>query len=133
MAGPVDEIAKKLWVDRLPRDDKEHFRLYFFLAEKHLGVHIAFHGFSYRIQEFFRFKIAGNEIHFNFPEPGVSPKSGFKLRKVDEKHVDMEMTLDPDPQSKGVPCRYYRLKDHAVRELGLVDPAVLASTLVGTR
>lgn len=132
-AGPdAGELFDRLWVDHIPKNHKDSFRMYFFLKAHPVGVHLIFHSMTYRTQEFFMHEVKGKEIRFNFPDPGVKPvtKAGFEAVKGD-KHFDMKMTLSHDPQAKGVPYSYHRLKKEASRELlagyGISEAALAAA------
>ena len=119
-----DEILKSdlfghLWIDQVPKSHKDKFRMYFFLDnEEHpIGVHLTFHSMTYRVQEFFGHAIKGKKIHFNFPDPGVKPSSKVAMKKIDREHFDRKMTLETDPQAKGVKYSYLRVREPFAREL----------------
>lgn len=119
-----DEILKNdlyghLWIDHAPKGHKDKFRMYFFLEnEKHpIGVHLTFHSMTYRVQEFFGHDVQGKTIHFNFPDPGVKPSTKVAMKAIDKEHFDRKMTLETDPQAKGVKYSYLRIREPFAREL----------------
>lgn len=126
-------LLDRLWIDHLPKGHKDSFRMYFFLKRQPVGVHLIFHSATYRTQEFFRHEIKGKKVSLEFPDPGVRAQTKVRFRRVDsDPHFDMKMTLDRDPQTKGVEYSYFRVKQEAVAEVLAgygVDAAALRASL----
>lgn len=139
LQGKLDKITNHLWVDRLPKNKDQTFRMYFLLNKKDapkIGVHITFHSMTYRTQEFFTWEAKKKALTLQYFDPEVKAKVGVATLKPikDKQHVDMKLVLDRDPQVKGVRYGYLRLKQDSARALGLPDVAALeAMALASTR
>lgn len=116
--APTSALYERLWIDHLPRGHKDSFRMYFFLKRHPVGVHLLFHSATYRTQEFFQYELKGKQVTFDFPDPGVKPSSKVRFENVKgDPHFDMKVTLERDPQTKGVEYSYFRLKQEAAADL----------------
>lgn len=113
------ELYGSLWIDKMPKGHKDSYRLYFFLKGDHpIGVHILFHSMTYRTQEFFMHEVKGRQIALKYPDPGVVAKTKFKIQKVRGKGpFDRKLSLERDPQTKGVAYEYFRVEPEAMQAL----------------
>jgi len=124
-------IFERLWIDHLPKGQKDGFRAYFFLKRHPVGVHLLFHSATYRTQEFFQHEVKGKKVTFLFPDPGVKATAKVSFQNVSgDHHFDMKMTLDRDPQTKGAEYSYYRLKKAAASSVlagfGISEASLMA-------
>jgi hypothetical protein len=96
-------LADRLWIDRVPRNERDTINVFVMISEHAVGV---FHAMSQwrGSYEAFRYEAHGPEIRLVFPQTGDREKVRAKARRCDEGGMDF--CLELDGASRGAK-RYY--------------------------
>jgi hypothetical protein len=98
-------LADRLWIDRLPRGDKDTINVFVMVSERSAGVFQA--ASQWRgAYEVFRYEAQGGELRLLYPQTGDREKVRVKLRECDENGMDF--CLELDGASRGVKKYYSR-------------------------
>lgn len=96
-------VADRIWLDHLPRNERETINVFLLLSEDSVGVYQAASMWK-GTYEGFRFELGGEELRLVFPQTGEREKVRVKARRCKEQGMDY--CLDLDGGSRGV-RRYY--------------------------
>jgi hypothetical protein len=108
---PADEAKQLLidrnWLDKMPETEKDRLHVYRFVPKMGGGVYqdrTLYKGTF----ELFKFKVTGDEIHFNLPETKQKVVSSYKIEEVTgPKPFDLRLTIFESPRG---PKTYYGIK-----------------------
>jgi len=103
-----DQLAlDRLWVDHMPRNDKDTIQVFAAITEEPLGIFQATSVWKGAF-EMFVYEAHGEEIRMVFPQTNDHAKVKAKARTCNDKR-DMDYCLELDGSSRGVK-RYYSRK-----------------------
>jgi hypothetical protein len=110
-------VLDRIWVDHIPRSDKDVFQLFVALTEQPVGIFQATSQWkgSYEV---FRYESNGNEIRALYPQ--TNEKEKFKVSAKPCKEKGMDYCLELDGASRGVK-RYYSLEGWEIDHAATVD------------
>ena len=98
-------IADRIWLDHLPRNDRDTVNVFAMLSEHSVGVFQATSQWRGNF-EVFRYEASGGELRMVFPQTGDREKARTKARRCNEGQMDF--CLEIDGASKGVKKYYSR-------------------------
>jgi hypothetical protein len=96
-------IADRIWLDHLPRNDRDTVNVFAMLSEHSVGVFQATSQWRGNF-EVFRYEADGGELRIVYPQTGDREKARTKARRCDEGGMDF--CLEIDGASRGVK-KYY--------------------------
>lgn len=96
-------VADRIWLDHLPRNERETINVFILLSEESVGVYQASSMWK-GAYEGFRFELGNDELRVVFPQTGEREKVRVKARRCKEQGMDYCLELDGG--SRGV-RRYY--------------------------
>ena len=99
-------VLDRIWVDHIPRSDKDVFQLFVALTEQPVGIFQATSAWKGEY-EVFQFQRKGGEIRAVFPQTGDHEKIVVKGSECDE--AGMDYCLEMRGASRGAK-RYYSMK-----------------------
>jgi hypothetical protein len=124
-------VIDRVWIDHVPRSERETFHVFAAISERSIGVFRAASmwrgGF-----EGFRFEASGDELRMVFPQTGDRETVKVKAQRCREERMDF--CLELDGASRGVK-RYYSRKGWEIRgahDLDALDRAVQARIAAAT-
>ena len=100
-------VFNRLWIDHMPRNDKDTIQVFAAITEEPLGIFQATSVWKGSF-EMFVYEASGEEIRMVFPQTNERAKVKAKARTCDDKR-DMDYCLELDGSSRGVK-RYYSRK-----------------------
>jgi hypothetical protein len=112
-SGDAQLVQDRLWIDHMPRSERDTFQLFLALTEQPIGVYqqaSAWKG-SY---ELFRYELHGGELRVMFPQDGTRETVQVNARKCHEEGMDFCLELDGG--SRGAK-RYYSRKGWEIKSL----------------
>lgn len=95
----------RIWIDHIPRNERDIFQLFAGLTEEEFGVFQATSTWKGSF-ELFQFKTSGNSIKATFPQNGDKETITFKARPCSENQMDYCMEVEGT--SRGVKKYYSR-------------------------
>jgi hypothetical protein len=107
-------LLDRLWVDHLPRSDRDTFHVFAALTEQPVGIFQATSQWQ-GAYEIFRYEAHGDELRMFFPQTGEAEKVRATARRCDEGGMDFCLELSG---SKRGAKRYYSLEGW---EIGSLD------------
>jgi hypothetical protein len=119
-------VLDRLWIDHLPRNDRDTVNVFVALDEESVGVFqatSAWHG----VFDIFRFEAEGDQLRLLFPQDGAREKVRARARTCNEGGMDY--CLELSGSGHGVK-RYYSMKGWEVD--GHADPSAAAEKLLRT-
>jgi hypothetical protein len=96
-------LADRLWLDRIPRSEKDTINLFAMLSEQSIGVFQATSQWR-GAYEVFRYEANGPEVRLLYPQTGDRERVRAKAKKCSDGGMDF--CLELDGASRGVK-RYY--------------------------
>lgn len=96
-------VRDRVWIDHLPKNDRDTFNAFAVLTQESVGVFQATSAWRGNF-ELFRYEGQGDEFRVVFPQTGDREKLKLRARRCDERGMDF--CLDIDGGSRGVK-RYY--------------------------
>jgi hypothetical protein len=118
-------IADRIWLDHIPRGDKDTVEAFFANSKDALGLFAASSQWRGRY-ELFRYEASGGELRVVYPQTGERERVRVRARRCTDHGMDF--CLDIEGASRGVK-KYYSRKgwevDHA-RDAGAVQAQVEA-------
>jgi len=112
MVFAPDEGAKmlvnRMWVDHLPRGEREKYTGYLFSART-FGMHDSAESIYRHLMELFYFKLEGAAVNFQFPHDDRRTSSSFTVERLRDVRgpLDLKLTLKNDPQKGGEEGVYF--------------------------
>jgi len=108
-----DVLAGRVWLDRMPTNDRDSFNVFALLPNNKIGV------FQTRsvwrgVYEAFRYQRSGGQLDATFPQSGDTEQLTIKARRCNERGMDF--CLDITGNSRGA-HRYYSRKDWVIKSL----------------
>ncbi len=95
----------RIWIDHLPRNDRDTFQIFLALTEEPVGIFQAASQWAGQY-EIFRYEMNGEEIRFVFPQNGDREKATAKARECRDNGHDY--CLDISGTKRGVKKYYSR-------------------------
>lgn len=106
-AATEDKLLQdRIWIDHMPRNDRDTINVFVALTEQPMGVFQASSQWK-GAYEIFRYEAHGDELRLVFPQNGDREKITAKARRCNERGMDY--CLEVDGASRGVK-RYYSRK-----------------------
>jgi hypothetical protein len=99
-------VTDRIWIDHMPRNDRDTINVFAALTEQPVGVFQAASQWK-GAYELFRYEAHGDEMRLVFPQTGDREKITAKARRCSERGMDF--CLELDGASRGVK-RYYSRK-----------------------
>lgn len=96
-------IADRIWIDHLPRNDRDTVNVFAMLSEHSVGVFQATSQWRGNF-EVFRYEASGGDLRMVYPQTGDREKARTKARRCNEGGMDF--CLEIDGASRGVK-KYY--------------------------
>ena len=132
-AEPVDTanrlLANRIWIDHVPRNDKDMINVFAMVSEHSAGVFQATSQWrgSYEV---FRYEANGPELRLVFPQTNDREKVNAKARRCTEQRMDF--CLEIEGASRGVK-KYYSLEGWEIGQAHDADSLRLrAETIVSS-
>jgi hypothetical protein len=108
--GPADSanqlVADRIWIDRLPRNERDTINVFVMLSEHSAGVFQAMSQWRGNY-EVFLYEAQGGELRLLYPQTGDREKARARAKRCDDGGMDY--CLELDGASRGVK-RYYSRK-----------------------
>jgi hypothetical protein len=127
---PVDAASRlvtdRIWIDRLPRNERDTINVFGALSEQSVGVFQATSQWRGSF-EAFRFEASGGEMRLVFPQTGVRETVQVRARRCSEHGMDFCMELEG--ASRGVK-RYYSKEGWEIGGVHDLDALVRRSEAV---
>ena len=117
-------VVDRLWIDHLPRNDRDTVNIFLAIDEESVGVFqatSAWHG----VFDIFRFEHDGDQLRLVFPQDGTREKVRARARRCDAG--EMDFCLELTGSGHGVK-RYYSRKGWEID--AHADPSTAAETLL---
>jgi len=114
-------IANRIWIDHVPRNEKDTVEAFFANRKDALGLFAASSQWRGRY-ELFRYEVGGGELRVVYPQTGERESVRVKAKRCAERGLDF--CLEIDGASRGVK-KYYS------REGWEVDPGRSAGAMEG--
>jgi hypothetical protein len=102
-ARPERLVADRIWIDHIPRSERDTIRVFALISEHSVGVFQATSQWR-GAYEVFRYEASGGELRIVFPQTGDRETVRVKARRCNESGMDF--CLELDGASRGVK-RYY--------------------------
>ena len=96
-------VADRIWIDHIPRGERDTFRVFALVSEHSIGVFQATSQWR-GAYEAFRYEAGGGELRLVFPQTGDRETVRAKARRCSEQGMDF--CLELDGASRGAK-RYY--------------------------
>jgi hypothetical protein len=100
-----DLITDRLWIDHLPRNDKDMIQIFAAITEEPIGIFQATSQWKGEF-ELFRYEKNGNELRVVFPQTGTKDRVKAKATRCDQRGMDF--CLELEGSSRGVKKYYSR-------------------------
>jgi hypothetical protein len=119
--APVDAanrlVTDRIWIDRLPRQERDTINVFGALSEEAVGVFQAASQWrgSYEV---FRFEASGGEMRLIYPQTGARETVRTRARRCNENQMDF--CLELDGASRGVK-RYYSKEGWEIGQVHNLD------------
>jgi len=113
-------LEDRLWVDRVPSNDRDVINVFVTLGERSLGAFQAASAWR-GTYEGFRYESSGDELRMLFPQTGDKERATARARKCDVRGMDY--CLELSGTSRGV-TRYFSRKGWEIDRLDQVRPLV---------
>jgi hypothetical protein len=110
----------RLWIDHLPRNDRDTIEVFAALTEHSMGVFQAASSWK-GTYEGFRFEARGDELRAVYPQTGDKDKIRIRARACNER--GMNFCLDIEGASRGVK-RYYSREGWEIESRDAADTIV---------
>lgn len=101
-----DLVLDRIWIDHLPRNDKDVFQVFLAITEQPFGVFQASSQWK-GAYEIFRYEAHGDELRIIYPQTNDREKVKAKARRCSENKMDY--CLEIEGSSRGVK-KYYSQK-----------------------
>ncbi|HET7505472.1 MAG TPA: hypothetical protein VFK02_30840 [Kofleriaceae bacterium] len=113
-AGDGRLVADRIWIDHVPRSDRDTFQAFAAVSAQAVGAFQAASAWrgSY---ELFRFEASGGELRLVYPQTGEREAVRAKARRCNEHGLDF--CLELEGASRGVK-RYYSKEGWEIRGVG---------------
>ena len=123
VASRENLLVDRLWVDHLPRNERDTFNIFALIDEPSVGIFEARSAWRGTF-EAFRFEASGDQVRIVFPHTGDKLKLTAKATRCDKG--DMDFCLDVEGADRGAK-RYYSREGWEIGSV--VDEDRLAATL----
>jgi hypothetical protein len=100
-----DLITDRLWIDHLPRNDKDMIQIFAAITEEPVGIFQATSQWKGEF-ELFRYERQGSELRVVFPQTGTKDRVTAKATRCDQRGMDF--CLELEGSSRGVKKYYSR-------------------------
>lgn len=100
-----DLITDRLWVDHIPRNDKDMIQIFAAITEEPVGIFQATSQWKGEF-ELFRYEKHGSEMRIVFPQTGTKDRVTAKATRCDQRGMDF--CLELEGSSHGVKKYYSR-------------------------
>jgi hypothetical protein len=100
-----DLITDRLWVDHIPRNDKDMIQIFAAITEEPVGIFQATSQWKGEF-ELFRYEKQGSEMRIVFPQTGTKDRVKAKATRCDQRGMDF--CLELEGSSHGVKKYYSR-------------------------
>lgn len=120
-AAPARLFADRVWIDHIPRSDKDTIQVFLAVSEHATGVFQATSAWRGSF-ELFRYEASAGELRVIYPQTGEREAIHVKARTCSER--DMDYCLELDGASRGVK-RYYSRKGWEIERGRDLDAARL--------
>ncbi|MBI3890702.1 MAG: hypothetical protein HY303_04135 [Candidatus Wallbacteria bacterium] len=111
---PADREAYlmgRAWVDHVPQNPRDSFRLYVF-QDNSVGAFVSVESFFKFNIEVFTFQVRNNVIQFGFPHSRQKHGSGYVIEDFRGRgELNLKMTIAKDPRAGGNPSTYFSQLD----------------------
>jgi hypothetical protein len=104
----------RIWIDHIPRNDRDTFSLFAAITEQPFGIFQATSQWKGQY-ELFQYEAHGDEIRFHYGQTGDREKAKIKATKCSEKGFDYCLTIDG--ASRGVK-KYYSMEEWIIEGNG---------------
>lgn len=105
----------RIWIDHIPRNDRDTFHLFAAITEQPFGIFQATSQWKGNY-ELFQYEAHGDEIRFHYPQTGDRERAKLKASKCSEKGFDYCLTIDG--ASRGVK-KYYSMEEWIIEGSGV--------------
>jgi hypothetical protein len=124
-AEPSRLVANRIWLDHIPRNDKDTVQAFFANSKDALGLFAASSQWRGRY-ELFRYEASGGELRVVYPQTGERESVRVKARRCTEQGMDF--CLEIEGASRGVKKYYSRegWEVDAARDAGAISARVEA-------
>ena len=120
------DVRDRVWIDHLPRNDRDTINIFALLTQQPVGVFQATSGWKGAF-EAFRYEKQGNEVRAVFPQTGDREKITVSECPCDVRGMDY--CLEVSGSARGVK-KYYSRKDWIIESRDQVD-GVVQHALIG--
>lgn len=117
-------VTDRLWIDHIPRGEKDVVQIFAAITEEPVGVFQAASRWKGEF-EFFRYESHGDEFRMVFPQTGTRDR--VRMKATECNRGGMDFCLEIDGASRGVK-RYYSREGWEIGSVRDID--TLARTLV---
>jgi hypothetical protein len=100
-----DLVTDRLWIDHIPRNDRDMVQIFAAITEEPIGIFQATSQWKGEF-ELFRYEKQGNELRVVFPQTGTKDKVKAKATRCDQRGMDF--CLELEGASRGVKKYYSR-------------------------
>jgi hypothetical protein len=100
-----DLVTDRLWIDHLPRNDRDIIQIFAAITEEPVGIFQATSQWKGEF-ELFRYEKHGSEMRVFFPQTGANDKVKAKATRCDQRGMDF--CLELEGSSHGVKKYYSR-------------------------
>ena len=88
-------LAERVWLDRLPRSERERFHLALFIPD---GFAYTQHGTVWKGEhEGLIFDVDGDRLELFRPDSGERVTTRFRVERIEHRHADVKLILDQNP------------------------------------
>lgn len=119
-------VTDRIWIDHIPRNDRDTFQIFLALTEEPVGIFQAASQWAGQY-EIFRYEMNGEEIRFVFPQNGDREKGTAKARECRDHGHDY--CLDMSGTKRGVK-KYYSRKGWEIDGLTADEAKAKADAIV---
>lgn len=105
-------VVDRLWIDHIPRSEREMVKAFVVLSEEPIGVFNESSAWTGNF-EAFKYEARKGELRVVYPQTGKGETIGVKARKCDERGMDFCLELDGGKGAK----RYYSREGWELRSL----------------
>jgi hypothetical protein len=103
--GPGQLVADRIWIDHIPRNERDTINVFAAVSEHSIGVFQATSAWRGAF-EAFRYEASGGELRLFYPQTGDREKVRAKARRCNDGQMDF--CLEIDGASRGVKKYYSR-------------------------
>lgn len=114
-------LSNRIWIDRMPVDNEDRFRIYYFVPKEGggSGVYQDRTLFAGRFELFF-FEHDGKTIRFHLPQKKQRVSVAYRIDAVsDRAPFDLRLTLDPSPRGPRLYYGFRKQPESLAKRLGV--------------